>query len=1099
MGQYAVGDKVSFTVREAKSEGGNIYFIIHPEGYDQDIKAFDFQRGKVPPFTIDCYCRAIKDNGEPVFMQDIAKVLPQLYTVGQAYDFRVKNDVSGAGYYEVIDSNGLVCRLSDYGRARLHLNQVVTCQVTDINLVRMKLKLVSEKTDRGIPFYDYAKVLELSGPEADRRTRWALRRLFERQPVFTEALQQYRSGNPLWLMTALDVADRYLAEWLTGEPKLGQPLLERLHKGCLTLLEHSDYLRNSTEAERVEYQDKLSKCITHVHDYMEAVELKESKKYTAYVADLLDRLKTSGCLYQPERKMRVAMAIFTLKGKTVTHFIREIFDIIQARHADRRFMHLFSKAFIEMLDVYIANESKTVDLYATAAGRNDVYPIIRALAMRLLLTQGDRAAMAEDTYLLYRSMLYRYSTLVANVNLGMLLQKARLALLGFVPDKLEFGWLDLQILPMMCNKIAAQPLKQTTTEARMFEGAGAVVKLDGQRMSLMPLQRGENLQAVADRTLFDNLSIRVLLNERLAERAAPGTRQITQYHRMWNEIEKSLFSIKQNLRPAVTRLRQAPELGDEVTVRVLHNAPGDKHTFVCRIEDDNYAGEALLSPKQIVPYNVIASPEDFRDPDSGEPYLLRGIAASREPGGQLRLNMRPLVADFLKAEIRVGDQILVQLSREEDFRWLAITSEGFTVNLPKSTMPAGKMRFGEFLWTQIDKVMPNGFVDVSYVGRAGIDDHFQIHDAFRDLLYGYAQGKTYKGAGADDEDPDMGDAKSAESFLAPEFMRELIHIIDREALMHRDHIVTYNLLAVARILSRLLADSVGVAYFTNRMALVEAIRLFGDNGRIEDEKLDKLLKENEEFVKAYPDIRSKLAQLKAVNLLDKDTDWQFLFAVANEQDDAYRKARDIARYVLAYNLLKDANQFEARRSIMRKIYQVMELAVKLPENNFVANEDQFTELKTSIIYPADRSAHMMANEKAQMAEILKVVCSLLNSRGGRLYVGVNDFGDAVGLHNDFTYLNSGHRDYELTSIKDKFDRKVRDAIHNQLGRVANSLVEGAFETVGDMTIYRLDASPSAEVIMLDGVAYERQGSSKWPIDKAKLAQFIEDRKKIAAV
>ncbi len=52
-----------------------------------------------------------------------------------------------------------------------------------------------------------------------------------------------------------------------------------------------------------------------------------------------------------------------------------------------------------------------------------------------------------------------------------------------------------------------------------------------------------------------------------------------------------------------------------------------------------------------------------------------------------------------------------------------------------------------------------------------------------------------------------------------------------------------------------------------------------------------------------------------------------------------------------------------------------------------------------------------------------------------------------------------------------------------------------FETVGDKVIYRLDIEPSHEVAFVDGVAYERQGSSKWPIPSSEIAAFQTDRAK----
>ena len=105
----------------------------------------------------------------------------------------------------------------------------------------------------------------------------------------------------------------------------------------------------------------------------------------------------------------------------------------------------------------------------------------------------------------------------------------------------------------------------------------------------------------------------------------------------------------------------------------------------------------------------------------------------------------------------------------------------------------------------------------------------------------------------------------------------------------------------------------------------------------------------------------------------------------------------------------------------------MDLDMQLPETSFVAAEDEVTELKTSMIYPADNKG-MRPDEKKQIKELLTVVCSMLNSRGGTLYVGVNNMGFAVGIEPDFDYLSKAPGRYDLTQMKDQYDLKFRNSV-----------------------------------------------------------------------
>lgn len=1088
---YQVGDKVNFKITEVKKSGRNLYFVIHPDGYDQDVKAFEFQRGKTLPFNLECYCRAVKDTGEPVFYQDIAKVIEQLYRVGESYDFRVKNDAATGGYYEVVDSNGLVMRLTDYGRARLHVNQVVKCQVKSINLVRVELKLISEGVERGMPFFDFDRVMELADAADDSAK---LKYFFSHTPFFAEAFRQYEAENPLWIMTAIEAADRYLSDWIGSRHIDKSRALYQLNQLCIGLLEQSNYLSNCTERDGFDYQEKFSRYITHFQDFAEAVELVESRRDMSYIADVLERLKRTGYLYQPEKRMRVAMAIFSMQRKKVNHFIADILDIIRHSHDKRRFMHLFSKAFIELLDAYIVNEAKVTDTFTPGMDRELLNQMITALTIRLLLGKDLYDDTATD-YLLYHSMLYRYATLIADSRHEVLLKKARQALLGFIPDKLEFTWDDIPNINFLCNKLSFNPSMATSEEARIFEGNNAMATIDGQMITLMPLQRGYNLNEVMGKEAFAGHDIRILLNDKLSEKGVIEKGDIRQFHRIWNEIEQSLLAPNQGTVPqSGPKVRQAPLVGDVVSIRITKQSFNDKFCYQCKIEDDKFEGEGTLHMRQVVKYNIRPLTKDFYDPASGRPYLLRAKVIERTPDGKFRFSLLEPLATFLKENLELDSVVMGEVIKADAHYCFAISEEGYSLYIPLNEVRES-VRFGDRVEVRIDDVNPDGNVKAYFVRKVN-NELFQQHDAFVTLIREYSAGRTYFPMVSFVNQVDLSaDTKSSDTFLEPDNMREMVHVIDRLAMLNPDHIVTYNLLAVARILSRMLSDDIAVEYFSKRMSLVEAIYLYGMNDTIDPVELDKLLKENQDFMKIYPDIKNKMLQLKAVSLLGKEHDWDFLYQAATDTDSP-EASRDIARYVLSYNMLQNANQHDALKAIRRKIYQTMEIRKRVPKTSFVAHEDQYTELKTSLFFPPDRASHMQASEKLQTAKIMKVVASMLNASGGRLYIGVNDQGNAIGLHNDFTYLNLRHQDYDLVAMKDKFDRRFRDAVHNQLGREANARVDGSFETLDSMVIYRVDITPSPEVIYLEGVAYERQGTSAWPVPEGALPQFVDKRRQI---
>lgn len=590
------GEKITFPVRGSKVVGGNLYFQIFSRGREYDVKAFEFQRQNRPQ-RLQCIVKGMDQSGDPIFMQDIAAIIPQIYTVGHTYEFRIKTDLNSAGYYEVADWNGLMFRLYPGHHDRLHLNEVVKCRVKDINLVRMDLELVSGK-NRGIPLYTVEEFIALDSTGLGMGRY--LRRLFGVLPELAESREQLAAGNPLWVITVADAVARHLTEWLNApsardfrpgarkRPHRRTPMLKSFNSICTNLLENSSYLRQCTPHERVEYQDRLNKIITHTSDYVSALEKIIAKEDQKYIDETLERLKLSGYLYKPEERMRVAMALFSLRKKSVSQYIDDIFDIIRLSHSNPRFMHLFSKAFIEMLDMYIANESRHIDVLTGPTERTAIQQMVKALSLRLLLP-GDET---DSQRALYRSKLYRYVTLLATVNADQLVRKA-LSTLFNISAPLEFTWNDLGDINLLCSKVAVSRAAALSTETLLFEGNNALMGLSGDSFTFSPVERSEHMKHGVPTDLFGGRRIRVLLNERVQEKLKASRQDIMQFHRLWRDVEKSLFSPRQNLRPAMEGI--TPDVGDRVQIVILGPVPGHRYDLRCRIEDDTFVGEGILS------------------------------------------------------------------------------------------------------------------------------------------------------------------------------------------------------------------------------------------------------------------------------------------------------------------------------------------------------------------------------------------------------------------------------------------------------------------------------------------------------------------------
>lgn len=1080
---YEIDKQYKFPVKEKKISNGALFYVISANGFDCEVKAFESQRG-TNPTSIICLFKGYKDDNEPIFRQDFAVLISQIYKVGEVYEFKVKNDINAFDYYEVTDKNGFIFRLVDYGKTKIYTNQIVKAKVKSINRIKVEVSLVTNKKAEGLLFMQPDDIWELY--ELGKLPTRYLNLLLFQAPLLKGAISDYKDGNALWVIHTIDAIDKHLPDWLNAEyPKHKLRSLSAYHCICLNLLEKSEYLKNCTEEERVMYQKKIATALTHAEDYIVALNLMTEQREQDYIDDHLERLKNTGYLYNPEKTMRVIMSLFTMRQKSVQDYIQDIFDIISNGHDNERFMTQFRQAFTEMLDVYIWNEVKEVNLIPkiyNAVSKQRIEEMVEALAIQLLLLEG----IDHEDKSLYRSMLYRFASIIKGDE--RLINKSYLSLISRKLWPIEYGWADLEKKDRLCVKLCADVKIDNEMVPLLFHGNNTSIALSQGSITISPISQIRPTKKAYPDGITPWNKIQFLLDERMGAKVTPNTSDINRFKLMWNELERSLFAPKTATSVSKAKKRKA-SVGDKVKIRVIRQNPASRHEFFCKIEDDYYEGDGILDARKIVHYNVNFQLALFRDKETQAPFILKATAEKINDNGKLVFSMMKEIENFVYETTETGgDDVLAQVTLVEPTYYLCVTELGYALSISKSETTT-ELKKGDFIWTEIENVKTNGNVSAHYRGLA--DEDFKLSDGFYSLIHDYADGNLYQEI--KDETVDE-DAILSETYVDVEQIEELIHIIDRYAMtLESDHTATYNYLEVSKILSRIIQNEQLVAYYDKRMKLVRELQKFSELQRMPQETLDELLKENEEFVSNYPDIKDRLTQLRIISHLDKDWNVDFLWDIAKSESNT--KCGDVARLVLAHNLLKGFNAYDQQKAISKRLFQTMDLDMQLPETSFVAEEDEVTELKTSMIFPADNKG-MKADEKKQIKELLTVVCSMLNSKGGTLYVGVNNMGFAVGIEPDFDYLSKTPGRYDLTQMKDQYDLKFRNNVHDQLGVIANDLVSSSFFTVEGKTIYKVDVLPSKDIIYLDKIAYIRQGTSKWPVDSTKMAALKAQRERI---
>lgn len=1094
------GKKYTFPAREIElnRESGKLFFNINAFGTTYRVAAYNFQRDNFPD-SITCVMRS---DGK--MEQDLDTILPQFYTVGEDYIFCVLSDLQAGGYKVRDDLNGFTFTLNDFGKKRLQRFKRVVCRVKEIVDGTLKLKLVDYESERpaevagGIS----AESIAMFDPEGTLSGE-RLMSLMRSHGVLSEALTLCEDGDPRWVIAALEAVERSFPQWLNtkGAARPEQSMLRKLRwleryiAIATGVLERGSILGAFPVSSHEGIQARLSRIITHAGDYREAITLLLDGRDQAYIDDAIDTLKLSGYLYQPERRMRVLMSLFTLRTEYLRRYVTDIFDIIRDRHSQPRFDKLYSRAFVEMLDIFIQNESRLVD----GTDKGAVREMIVALAQQLLLTSGREFA----SWNLYRAMLYRYASMLIDKRSAVLIEKAFCTLLGENEDPLEFGWHDLYDVSMLCSTRLSRPVQHRGPSVQgIYEGAESELRLRDGNITLSHADgQGRN---VIPAEMFAPRRVQILLSGRLSERIAGDTTDLSRLHMQWNEIELALLTPE--VTPIIAPKKSAadegrtPDVGDEVSVRIINTLPEDPHTFVCAIEEPGFKGQGTINTFDIVIYPLAPRVEDFVDFDSKLPFLLKARVESIDPKtGMLRFSMRQGIRELsirLATEARdMAEECTTFLYdyRSATDQWLGVTDAGFPV-LFKSPRDE-KLAVNQVVYSRVDYIndsrpdrlfINSSFVDVD---NSPEDNHLFKRNAFYYLMSQYADGHLYQdeaagvGSAIDNMAPEP---PTTEIYLQPAEVRELIRLIDSVAtLRNTDYVPTYNHLALARLMSALIDDTFMRELFSVKMALVENLWAFAAVGRIDRERLD-LLERRAAFVAAAdPDTRRRLMLLRVLSRLD--TPWQeagALVDAAAEGDNTTISA--LARLVMSYNFLRGIEVYEARQALKREIYRLLDLPLPDTLHTRVApEEDLYTEFKSSLVFPPDRDRHMKADPRLQVSDIMKGIDALLNQQGGTLFIGVNNAGMPIGLHNDFVCLNGGIDDYDIQDVKDKFLLLLDNGMRQHFGAAPAGVVlypdyvKPEFDFIDGQWVCRVDVRRAPVLIpMTDGAVYVRRINGK---------------------
>ena len=985
------------------------------------------------------------------------------YNIGESYPFKIRNVFND--YCELIDEErGIRAYLKDTANLRLSKGQIINCKILSFKEKHPQVELV-DLTD--IIVKKNARITEdvMNEYLVAENVKWNTREFM--RIMFSDE-------------TSIPFA-RQCRQMIGRQIATGGNLMD-IRQDCENILEYSTFLDRCTPGERELYQTRFTTIIENLSYYIKAQryisndndpDAQINAQY--YVTGFLDKLRQSGFVYHPRKHFNILSSIFQLSPDLMYAKMPELFDIIRSRDLNRWLQEPFRTGLIKILEQYILDNEGRID--RTKDNADMVAKTIEALAIQLLLINGQQNS-DDETYHLASS---RICTVTSYARTANALEIITLALNNLLGENIDLPKYNLTVTgkPNFPFFIADTARRSNVgiSSVNTYTSNHVCLTVSGEGIALKHITNSKKADPVLPAELNLWQGMQVFLPQRPASSRFIGVKDIFKYKQLWHDIESEMFDMSSQNTANTKNKKKRHKVTDTVNISIVRQDTNDSNKFYCRIEDE-IGGEGYIMLSQIVGYTAAISVRHFLS-DAGKRLIFEAVIIDNDDDMHV-FSMAERLKEWAETFYDDEEDIVCSLGARQtrNSGYLpGVTTEGISVSL-------GGLE-------NIDGLERNDIVLARFVGRAPgtfhieariIDrtvDNFDLEDCFHFLMTQYAVGEV-EDMNRDVEDKDIMDADNIMDITT---VRELIYIIDRVAIIDNEYIKSYNYLAFARILSLMIGWDSQASYYKGRMDIILMLHDFAVNDRVDENGMNELSTANSDLFSGNPILHDRFKQLQTVSFIGKPEHNTDLWALAADKDETIR---ELAELVLSYNFVKANNMDSQAVDIHNRIKTTLRLRGHETGLRMYGSgiEDKTTEYKTSIVYVADKNT-VKPNHQEQMKEILRVICSFLNTDGGTLYIGVNDSGMGVGLKPDLEYP-------EFAEDKDKYQRCITDNVVRAWGKLVATYVDVNFDATNEKPVCIVTVRPYPQGVHYAGYWYVRIGSTKRPMTQQEFDIYNAD-------
>lgn len=331
---------------------------------------------------------------------------------------------------------------------------------------------------------------------------------------------------------------------------------------------------------------------------------------------------------------------------------------------------------------------------------------------------------------------------------------------------------------------------------------------------------------------------------------------------------------------------------------------------------------------------------------------------------------------------------------------------------------------------------------------------------------------------------------------------ELINCIENIMHLEKDNLEKVEYLQLLRLLSSI-TKSYKSYYFESLINYYENIYYFKNNkSSTETFLFDPIEEKTLEHFKSLEIINDRYKYLSLYNNLESIPD---LMELRNKNSN--KEEVKLINIIIAHNLLISAkpdeiilkrtkdlifeflsnekvNTFENLLISIDNELNEIDQEIKEDELEVILNlgkEGIYREFKTSIIYSAATSKE---DFEKQSSTIMKTIAGFLNSKGGSLFIGVDDSGNITGLNEDYLYFGK-------STTSDKYEREIRSIIVKSFNKDINAQIEFKFLSSNTLEYCEIIIPSYDKPVAYFNNFYQRQGNETRIITGIDLIPFFE--------